>query len=103
MLAAVAVNPSGTVCEYYVIKELIKGFDNLILSTSGTGFAVAGARLFEDSEMLGGLLYTAEAVGSSWDANGTRRYLLAPIVGDAIMLAIKTAMPWDSRCLAKEN
>jgi hypothetical protein len=73
------------------------------LSTSGTGFAVAGARLFEDSEMLGGLLYTAEAVGSSWDANGTRRYLLAPIVGDAIMLAMKTAIPWDLRYLAKEN
>ena len=73
------------------------------LSTSGTGFAVAGARLFEDSEMLGGLLYTAEAVGSSWDANGTRRYLLAPIVGDAIMLAMKTAIPWDSRYVGNES
>lgn len=73
------------------------------LSTSGTGFAVAGAKLFEDSKLLSGLLLTAEAVGSSWDWEGTRRYLLAPIVGDAIMLAMKTAVPWDQRYVANIN
>ncbi len=73
------------------------------LSTSGTGFFVAGARLARDVPMLTGLLLTAESVGSSWQWNGKRQYLLAPLVGDAIMLAMKTARPWDNRFLWKSK
>ena len=70
------------------------------LSTSGTGFAVASARYFEDAAVLDGLLRTAEAVGSSFDSARGRRYLAAPLVGDAIMLAMKTAREWDGRFVA---
>jgi hypothetical protein len=63
------------------------------LSPSGTGFAMAGARLAGDARLLGELLDTAELAGFSWQWNGRRRYLLAPFVGDAIVLAMKTACP----------
>ncbi|MEW6352542.1 MAG: hypothetical protein AB1646_26140 [Thermodesulfobacteriota bacterium] len=69
------------------------------LSTSGTGFIIAGARHAEDLEMLNGMLLTAEAVGSTIQTKGRRRYLLAPLVGEAIMLAMKTAQLWDNRYL----
>jgi hypothetical protein len=67
------------------------------LSTSGTGFMIAGARLSRDAGYLHGLLNTAEAVGSSVDIRGGRHYLLAPVVGEAILLAMKTACTWDGR------
>ena len=69
------------------------------LSTSGTGFCAAGARFSGDAETLGGLLLTAETVGTTVPWAGTRRYVFAPLVGDAIMLAVKTARIWDSRYL----
>jgi hypothetical protein len=69
------------------------------ISTSGTGFAVAGARHARDARLLGRLLTTAEIVGCTVQWSGRRRYLLAPLVGDAIMLAMKTARPWDRRFL----
>lgn len=69
------------------------------LSTSGTGFALAGARHAHDAELFQGLLITAETVGTSIEIGGRRRYLLAPLVGDAIMLAMKTARVWDGRYL----
>jgi hypothetical protein len=69
------------------------------ISTSGTGFAVAGARHARDARLLGRLLTTAEIVGHTVQWRGQRRYLFAPLVGDAIMLAMKTARPWDRRFL----
>ena len=69
------------------------------VSTSGTGFAVAGARHARDARLLGRLLTTAEIVGCTVQWRGQRRYLLVPLVGDAIMLAMKTARPWDRRFL----
>jgi hypothetical protein len=69
------------------------------LSTSGTGFAVGGARHNGDAETLDGLLRTAEIAGSSYHWNGKRAYLLAPLIGEAIMLAMKTARVWDTRYL----
>lgn len=67
------------------------------VSAAGTGFIIAGARLTGDAEFLDGLLLTSEYFGSTIDINGRRRYLLSPLVGDAIVLAMKTATPWDSR------
>ncbi|HEY3450781.1 MAG TPA: hypothetical protein VGK67_30775 [Myxococcales bacterium] len=69
------------------------------LSPSGTGFALAGARHASDARLLGEFLDTAELAGFTWQWNGERRYLLAPFVGDAIVLAMKTARPWDRRFL----
>jgi hypothetical protein len=73
------------------------------LSPSGTGFAVAGARHAGDVHLLGGLLLTTEAVGSSIQWHGRRRYLFAPLVGEAIMLATKTAVVWDTRFIMRSE
>ena len=67
------------------------------LSTSGTGFVVAGARLSGDANYLHGLLTVAEAVGSTVGTRDARHYLFAPVVGEAILLAMKTACNWDGR------
>lgn len=65
------------------------------LSMSGSGFAVAGARHTRDAPLLSELLFTAEFVGSSVQWNGRRSYLLAPLVGESIMLAMKSAVVWE--------
>jgi hypothetical protein len=69
------------------------------LSTSGTGFGMAAARTLGDKELLACLLHTGELVGSSIDSGSGRRYLIAPLIGDAIVLAMRTAVPWDGRFL----
>lgn len=66
------------------------------LSPAATGFALAGAAYFRDTERLRQLHVPAEAVGTSIGF-GHRRYLLAPLVGDAIVLATRTAAPWPHR------
>ncbi len=63
------------------------------LSPSATGFALAGPAFTEDRARLRSLLVTAEAVGTSVGGS-ERRYLFAPLVGDAITLATRTATPW---------
>jgi hypothetical protein len=65
------------------------------LSTSGTGFIIAGARLASDADYLQGLLRTAELVGTTVGSGAGRHYLLSPVVGEAILLAMKTACTWD--------
>lgn len=67
------------------------------LSPAGTGFAVAGARHSGDADLGSGLLATAELVGTSLSWQGRRRYVLAPDVGDAILLAMRTARRFDQR------
>ncbi|MBI3183372.1 MAG: hypothetical protein HYZ28_14640 [Myxococcales bacterium] len=66
------------------------------VSPSATGFMLAAAVRGGDSARLLGLLRTAELVGFSfgWEE---RRYLAGPLVGDAIVLAAKTATPWQVR------
>lgn len=71
------------------------------LSTSGTGFGLAGVHAHADREIEAGILRTAEFVGMTVGSQERRRYLLAPLVGDAIMLAMRTARVWDSRFLKK--
>jgi hypothetical protein len=62
------------------------------LSPAGTGFAIAGATR-SDPALAAAMLRTAEAAGFSvpW---GGRHYLLAPLVGEASVLAAKTAIAW---------
>lgn len=62
------------------------------LSPAGTGFAVAAAQRIGDRETLQRLLDTAEVAGSSVQLGGRRRYLLAPLVGDAILLAARAPL-----------
>lgn len=65
------------------------------LSTSGTGFFVAGLRQLRDRERLDRVLRTAELAGTTVSFGGNRRYLAAPLVGDAIMLAMLTSTEWE--------
>ncbi|MDX2012797.1 MAG: hypothetical protein SFW67_21545 [Myxococcaceae bacterium] len=60
------------------------------LSPSATGFAMAGPALTNDVERLSALRVTAETVGVTVND----RFLLSPLVGDAIVLATSTATPW---------
>jgi hypothetical protein len=62
------------------------------VSPSATGFMLGAARLAGDEARVSGLLTTAELVGVS--AGG--RYLLSPLVGDAITLAAKTLTRWPA-------
>ncbi len=60
------------------------------VSPSATGFALADATLRARPAQQAGILRTAELVGVTW--NG--RYLCAPLVGDAIVLASRTMTRW---------
>jgi len=64
------------------------------LSPSATGFAIAGAVLTGDDDTTLHLLRTAEWAGTTVSTGQGRRYLLAPLVGDAILLAMRTVTPW---------
>lgn len=68
-------------------------------SPSATGFAIALAKRAGDQERLARLLGTAEWAGITFSWGGKRRYLLAPLVGDAVVLAAKSARAWDVRYL----
>lgn len=68
------------------------------LSPSGTAFGVGPATYFQDWEVRNSILKTAEIAGSTVTCGGKSHYLLANIalVGEAITLAMRTAVPWDS-------
>lgn len=77
--------------------DLVSGPLIFGLSPSATGFAMGGAALANDQHMLVGLLRTAEVVGSTVSFCGKRRYLFAPLPGDAVVLAARTMTRWDTR------
>jgi hypothetical protein len=60
------------------------------VSPSATGFALADAVLRGHDGWASSIRRTAELTGLSWRG----RYLAAPLVGDAIVLAARTATPW---------
>lgn len=64
------------------------------LGGTATGFSVAGARWSQDKKLLPELLRTIEMFGATVTKNTMKRYIVSPIVGDAIMLAMKTACKW---------
>ncbi len=64
------------------------------LGATATGFSVAGARWASDRMLLSELLRTIELAGTSVTKKNMKRYIVSPIVGDAIMLAMKTACQW---------
>jgi hypothetical protein len=92
-LAALREYPQG----YHGHADVDSGPVIFGISTSGTGFMIAGARLGKDADYLQGLLTSAEVVGGTVGARGVRHYLFAPVVGEAIVLAMKTACNWDGR------
>jgi hypothetical protein len=82
-------------------SDLVSGPLIFGLSPSASGFAMGGAALWNDGDTLTGLLRTAEMVGSSVSFAGRRRYLFAPLGGDAVVLAARTMTRWDARFVAK--
>ena len=88
--------------EYYD-RECAFGFDIdagciiFNLSPTGTAFGLGAATYFEDYELRKGILKTAELAGFSVSGNGQRHYLLANValVGEAITLAMRTAVKWE--------
>jgi len=69
----------------------------LNLSSSGTGFALGPATYFQDSDVRKGLLKTAETVLTSLSWFNQSHYMLlnSVLVGDAIMLAMRTSVKWE--------
>lgn len=63
------------------------------VSPSATGFALADATLRGREAQQRGILRTAELVGVTWSG----RYLAAPLVGDAIVLAARTMTRWPDK------
>lgn len=63
------------------------------VSPSATGFMLGAAARAGDGARVERLLATAEVVGFSFGTS-ERRYLLGPLIGDAIVLAAKTMTPW---------
>lgn len=61
------------------------------LGPSATGFAIAGA-MREDPQLAKKMLRTAETAGFTVPWGGGRHYLMAPLVGEAIVLATKTTV-----------
>lgn len=59
---------------------------------SATGFAIAGTRIHNDSEMFGGLYATAYLCGAPSDAKGKRNFVTGGHIGNAIMFAMLTAL-----------
>ena len=91
--AAIREHPSGA----FGLGDIDSGPVIFGLSLSGTGFLIGGAVQAGDTEMASALLRTAELAGWTVERRGKRRYLMAPLVGEAILLAMKTARVWDDR------
>lgn len=66
------------------------------LSPTGTAFAVGGVTYFEDWALRKKILKTGEMAGTTWHRKDKSHYLLADValVGEAIMLAMRTATEW---------
>lgn len=66
------------------------------LSPTGTAFGVGSVTYFEDFQLRKGLLRTGELAGFTFTWGKKRHYMLANValVGEAIMLAMRTATNW---------
>lgn len=65
------------------------------LSPSATAFSTGAATFFNDNEVRGNILRTAEICGNTLSSGNNKHYALANIalVGEAIMLAMRTNAP----------
>jgi hypothetical protein len=75
------------------------------LSPSGTGFAIGPATYFGDTDFRRSLLKTGEIAGFTVRGRNTNHYLLADfaIVGEAIILAMRTSVPWFDKRVCVQN
>ena len=75
------------------------------LSPSGTGFVIGAATCLQDMVFRTQLLKTAEIGGSTVSWFGTSHYLLANValVGEAILLAMRTSAPETRMCNTKSK
>ena len=66
------------------------------LSPTGTAFGIGGATYFQDWSLRRRFLKTGEWAGFSVSSKNSQHYLLADYVpvGEAITLAMRTAVPW---------
>ena len=93
--------PIAGLKEYYD-KKCLLGFDIdagpilFNLSPTGTAFGLGAATYFEDYQVRNGFLRTAELAGFTVSSRDQRHYLLAnaALVGEAIALAMRTAVKW---------
>jgi hypothetical protein len=103
LLAQSALGNFAAIREYPVGQsgptDLVSGPLIFGLTPTASGFAMGGAAFWNDQAMLTGLLRTAEVAGFSGSFGGGRQYFLAPLLGDAIILAARTMTRWDSRFL----
>lgn len=67
------------------------------LSPTGTAFAIGSVTYFDDNTLRNKLLRTGDLAGFTVSCKGKRHYLLANIalVGEAIVLAMRTATDWS--------
>ena len=88
-------------------RELVKGTKGPVLlmdsgpvvlglSPTGTAFGIGGATYFQDGGLRKRFLRTGEWAGFTVSSKRSRHYLLADYVpvGEAITLAMRTAVPW---------
>ncbi len=88
-------------------RELVKGTKGPVLlmdsgpvifglSPTGTAFGIGGATYFQDTKTRKRFLRTGEWAGFTVSSGRSRHYLLADYVpvGEAITLAMRTAVPW---------
>lgn len=88
-------------------RELVKGTKGPILlmdsgpvifglSPTGTAFGIGGATYCKDTKTRKRFLRTGELAGFTVSSRSSRHYLLADYVpvGEAITLAMRTAVPW---------
>ncbi len=66
------------------------------ISFSGTGFAMAPARIHGDRDLFGALYSTSYLVGAPFREGGVRGYVAGGPLGNAILLAMFTAGPGAS-------
>ncbi|MGZ6434649.1 MAG: hypothetical protein ACXWRE_15040 [Pseudobdellovibrionaceae bacterium] len=67
------------------------------LSLAATGFALGPTRLAADYDLYNNFLRTIEFFGSSFTYGNERFYLAMPIIGDAILLAMRTSIDFDKK------
>ena len=68
------------------------------LSPTGTAFGIGAATYFRDLDLRKRFLRTGETAGFSVSSKRSRHYLLGGyvLVGEAITLAMRTAVPWNT-------
>ena len=68
------------------------------LSPTGTAFGIGGATYFQDRDLRKRFLRTGEMAGFTVSSKRSRHYLLGDYVpvGEAITLAMRTAVPWTT-------